>query len=158
MCWGWLQPGKRRKHAARRESPCPLVIMAAYLQRRAWDEREPSFILWALWKKRLDLQAHSRFTIQDGCGFRSRRGRCHEPTPVTPHYASFASYKTAGVHCGARRRGWVAAPCHGATADEADQWPRHRVITGFLDSRFSIWSVDSPSQTGPGGCHDGTFR
>src|SRR5262249_12164829 len=26
MCWGWLQPGKRRKHAARRESPCPLVI------------------------------------------------------------------------------------------------------------------------------------
>ena len=33
------------------------------------------------------------------------------------------------------------------TADEADQWPRHRVITGFLDSRFSVWSVDSPSQT-----------
>ncbi len=80
-------------------------------------------------------------------GFRSRRGRCHEPTPVTPHYASFASYKTAGVHCGARRRGWVAAPRHGATADEANQWPRHRVTTGFLDSRFSIWSVDSPSQT-----------
>jgi hypothetical protein len=50
--------------------------MAAYLQRRAWDEREPSFILWALWKKRLELQA-----------------------------------------------------------------------TGFLDSRFSICSVDSPSQT-----------
>jgi hypothetical protein len=24
-------------------------------------------------------------------GFRSRRGRCHEPTPVTPHYASFAA-------------------------------------------------------------------
>jgi hypothetical protein len=42
--------------------------MAAYLQHRAWDEREPSFILWALWKKRLKLQAHSRFTIQDGCG------------------------------------------------------------------------------------------
>jgi hypothetical protein len=80
-------------------------------------------------------------------GFRSRRGRCHEPTPVPPHYASFASYKTAGVHCGARRRGWVAARCHDATADEADQWPRHRVISGFLDSRFSIWSVDSPSQT-----------
>jgi hypothetical protein len=23
--------------------------MAGYLQRRAWDEGEPSFILWALW-------------------------------------------------------------------------------------------------------------
>jgi hypothetical protein len=36
--------------------------------------------------------------------FRSRRGRCHEPTPVTPHYASFASYKgaTTGVHHGAQ--------------------------------------------------------
>ena len=30
-------------------------------------------------------------------GFRSRRGRCHEPTPVTAHYVSFASYETAGV-------------------------------------------------------------
>src|SRR5258708_32025359 len=68
MWWGWLQPGKRRKHAARRESPCPLVRMAAYLPRRAWDEREPSFILWALWKKRLELEALSRFTNQDGCG------------------------------------------------------------------------------------------
>src|SRR5260370_37791612 len=26
--------------------------MAAYLQRRAWDEREPSFILWALGSRR----------------------------------------------------------------------------------------------------------
>jgi hypothetical protein len=109
MCWGWLQPRKRRKHAARRESPCPLVMIAAYLQRRARDEREPSFILCALWKKRLELQAHSRFAIQDGLrASRSRRGRCHEPTPVTPHYASFASYKSAGVHRGVRERGGVA--------------------------------------------------
>jgi hypothetical protein len=28
MCWGWLQPRKRRKHAARRESPCTSVIGA----------------------------------------------------------------------------------------------------------------------------------
>jgi ABC transporter substrate binding protein len=40
------------------------------------------------------------FQSKTVAGFRSRRGRCHEPTPVTPHYASFASYKTAGVHCG----------------------------------------------------------
>jgi hypothetical protein len=35
-------------------------------------------------------------------GFRSRRGRCREPTPVTPHYAPFASYKTAGFRRRAR--------------------------------------------------------
>jgi hypothetical protein len=28
-------------------------------------------------------------------GFRSRRGRYREPTPVIPHYAPFASYKAA---------------------------------------------------------------
>jgi len=62
MCWGWLQRGKRRKHSARRESPCPLVIMAA-LQRRAWEEREASFILWALWKKQ--LESPSSFAVYD---------------------------------------------------------------------------------------------
>src|SRR6266581_273733 len=43
-------------------------------------------------------------------GFRSRRGRYREPTPVIPHYAPFASYKAARVHHAARRRG---ADCHG---------------------------------------------
>jgi L-asparaginase len=38
------------------------------LQHRAWDEREPSFILWALWKKRLELQAHWRFGALLGNG------------------------------------------------------------------------------------------
>jgi hypothetical protein len=28
-------------------------------------------------------------------GFQSRRGRCREPTPVTPQYAAFPTYKTA---------------------------------------------------------------
>jgi hypothetical protein len=40
----------------------------------------------------------------------SRQGRCREPIPVTPHYASFASYKTAGFHRGARR-------CRGVASD-----------------------------------------
>src|SRR3974390_507417 len=31
-------------------------------------------------------------------GFQSRRGRCREPTPVTPQYATFQTYKAAGVH------------------------------------------------------------
>ena len=29
-----------------------------------------------------------------------RRERCREPTPVTPHYAPFPTYKAAGVRCG----------------------------------------------------------
>jgi putative ABC transport system substrate-binding protein len=48
------------------------------------------------------------------------RGRCHEPTPVTPHYAPFASYKTAGVHYGARERDGLAANGGGRTVDAAD--------------------------------------
>jgi hypothetical protein len=39
-------------------------------------------------------------------GFRSRRGRYDEPTPITPHDASFASYKAAGVQC----RAWWYPP------------------------------------------------
>src|SRR6516225_4306892 len=31
-------------------------------------------------------------------GFQSRRERCREPTPVTPQYAAFTTYKTAGIH------------------------------------------------------------
>jgi Reverse transcriptase (RNA-dependent DNA polymerase) len=37
-------------------------------------------------------------------GFRSRRRRYREPTPVIPHYAPFPSYKAARVHHAARRR------------------------------------------------------
>ncbi len=42
-------------------------------------------------------------------GFRSRRGRYREPTPVIPHYAPFASYKAARVHHADRRRGCSVA-------------------------------------------------
>src|SRR3974390_3366432 len=38
-------------------------------------------------------------------GFQSRRGRCREPTPVTPQYATFQTYKAARVHHASRRRG-----------------------------------------------------
>jgi hypothetical protein len=59
--------------------------MAAYLQRGSLDEREPSFILWALWKKRLELQAHSRFAIRDGCGLAVVTGGVmnRPPSPLT---------------------------------------------------------------------------
>src|SRR5262249_12427975 len=67
------------------------------------DLRDPSLLTRAraqatvrVWKKRPELQAHSRIRISEApAGFRSRRGRCRESTPVTPQYAPFASYKVA---------------------------------------------------------------
>src|SRR5262249_32278176 len=45
MCWGWLQPGTRRKHAAPSHNG---------------SGTSGSRASWALWKKRLELQPHSR--------------------------------------------------------------------------------------------------
>src|SRR5215208_3275573 len=36
-------------------------------------------------------------------GFQPRWGRCREPTPITPHYAPFPTYKAAELRCDARR-------------------------------------------------------
>ena len=44
-------------------------------------------------------------SAEAAAGFQSRRGRWSEPTHVNPHYAAFATYKTAAVHHTARRRG-----------------------------------------------------
>jgi len=48
-------------------------------------------------------------TSETATGFRSRRGRCREPTPVTAHNAPFASYKTARFRHPSRRSSGVAA-------------------------------------------------
>jgi ABC transporter substrate binding protein len=45
--------------------------------------------------------------------------RSDEPTPVTPDYAPFASYKTAGVHRGARRGSGMAL-CGSRSANRAN--------------------------------------
>jgi hypothetical protein len=42
-------------------------------------------------------------------GFQSRRERCREPTPVTPQYAAFPTYKVARVHHDYWRCSGVAA-------------------------------------------------
>src|SRR4029077_9598433 len=44
------------------------------------------------------------------CGLPVAKGRCHEPTPVTPQYAPFASYKTAGGYRMAPRGGAAPSP------------------------------------------------
>jgi hypothetical protein len=36
-------------------------------------------------------------------GFQPRWGRCREPTPITPHYAPFPTFKAAGCHCASHR-------------------------------------------------------
>src|SRR5215472_16126413 len=44
-------------------------------------------------------------------GFQSRRERCREPTPVTPQYAVFSTYKAARVHHSHWRRSGPLAAC-----------------------------------------------
>src|SRR4051812_43325829 len=54
-------------------------------------------------------------------GFQSRRGRCREPTPVTPHYAPFPTYKAAGAPR-SDRGGGMACCSTCAAAGEASDW------------------------------------
>src|ERR1700758_5497340 len=55
-------------------------------------------------------------------GFQSRRERCREPTPVTPQYAAFPTYKTARVHYAARNLSRVASRgASGAAGDASDR-------------------------------------
>src|SRR3974390_1563478 len=60
---------------------------------------------------------------ETAAGFQSRRGRCREPTPVTPQYATFQTYKAARVHHACRRcGGGMAARGRRAAADDAGDW------------------------------------
>ena len=70
-------------------------------------------------------------------GFQSRRERCREPTPVTPQYAAFPTYKAARVHHTTRQHYHVAARCacakrsaNGADrlSDSAPTWTRRRCV------------------------------
>ena len=54
----------------------------------------------------------------------SRRGRCREPTPVTPHYAPFPTYKAAGVSDASRYGRGVANVC--AVSTSPAHWPATR--------------------------------
>src|SRR4029077_10423754 len=65
-------------------------------------------------------------------GFQSRRERCREPTPVTPQYAAFTTYKAARVHrdCGRCCGRWPFA-------SSAQQVP----VIGFLGSSSSAAQV-----------------
>src|SRR5690242_1095265 len=80
------------------------------------------------------------FESETPAGFRSRRGFGHDPAPVTPDNALFASYKTPRVHHAARRRGRVAtsgARAAGAHAAyrRADGGCRKRPRSEDVDSR-----------------------
>src|SRR6516165_638961 len=56
-------------------------------------------------------------------GFQSRRERRREPTPATPQYAAFPTYKTARVHNASRWRDSVAAPTSGAATKAGNRVP-----------------------------------
>src|SRR5215467_1694272 len=69
-------------------------------------------------------------------GFQSRRERCSEPTPATPQYAAFSTYKAARVHQTSGRDGdsVAARGSRGASSDT-----RHR------SSRFPLpWGGGKP--------------
>ena len=73
----------------------------AALQRRAWEEREASFILWALWKKR--LESPSSFAVydprrlrasgRDGGGVMNR-----PPSPLTCFLSRHTSWIGYGIN------------------------------------------------------------
>jgi hypothetical protein len=114
--------------------------MAAYLHRRAWDERELSFTLWALWKKRLELQAHLRL-IQAAAGFRSRRGGVmnRSPSPLTMRLSSY----TAEVHRLDRRRGgYVNGRTDGGRLAQAGKGGLARDFAG-LTCRLTLDASDA---------------
>src|SRR5262245_64678725 len=69
-------------------------------------------------------------------GFRARRGFGHDPAPVTPDNALFASYKTPRVHHAARRGGSGVAGCGGGSTDETAP---HRLARNRLSYSIPIF-------------------
>src|SRR6266536_4457263 len=65
------------------------------------------------------------FESETPAGFRSRRGFGHDPAPVTPDNALFASYKTPRLHRTSWRRGGRVA-ARGARAADGQGVP-HRL-------------------------------
>src|SRR5215470_49370 len=65
-------------------------------------------------------------------GFQSRRERCSEPTPATPQYAAFSTYKAARVHHAlGRSNSYLAAFSMRATDEETRS---HRL------SHIGVWT------------------
>src|SRR6516225_7778751 len=62
-------------------------------------------------------------------GFQSRRERCREPTPATPQYAAFSTYKAARVHRTDWWCGGMAARCARAAAGNDARWYRDNPIS-----------------------------
>src|SRR5215471_12165134 len=65
-------------------------------------------------------------------GFQSRRERCSEPTPATPQYAAFSTYKAARVHHTSLRRINMAARGARAATGDADRWVSSQHVAGAI--------------------------
>src|SRR6516165_9255884 len=72
-------------------------------------------------------------------GFQSRRERCREPTPVTPQYAAFTTYKAARVrHANGRRGSCMATRCARAAAGDADYGFFGHSVIALLSVPYAI--------------------
>src|SRR6516165_10401087 len=71
-------------------------------------------------------------------GFQSRRERCSEPTPATPQYAAFSTYKAARIHHTDWRDNVVDG---GARSAETCDWlPQQRITRCLPRSRHRVSS------------------
>src|SRR6516225_8815783 len=69
-------------------------------------------------------------------GFQSRRERCREPTPVTPQYAAFSTYKAARGHHVTRECVSVVVVGKSATASDAgDRLSQQRLRSAICKLR-----------------------
>src|ERR1700746_3958179 len=72
-------------------------------------------------------------------GFQSRRERCREPTPVTPQYAAFPTYKAAGVYYRLWCRSCMAADSAVAAEECAGNWIFEQPLArGFTECAYWI--------------------
>ena len=76
----------------------PPLAMLCHLRAPSLLMRAHALATVREWKKRWSAKLIRGLSAEAAAGFQSKRGRWRESTPVNPHYAAFATYKTAQLH------------------------------------------------------------